>query len=238
MKNRIKVISYNIHAGRDADGGFNLDRIAHIIAEENADMVGLNEVDHGTRRSKGMDQAKYIAGRLHCHYAFGKAIDHSGGEYGNAFLSKYPVVASRNHRLPIHSSGISELRSMLECDVNRNGKLIKVCTTHLGLSKVERQLSIEYISGVLRTMGTSVVLLGDFNLVHAKDFEELLPLKEVLKDTAEDIGDGSDLMTFDSKNPGTKIDYILASKDMKTLDTYTRASLASDHLPLICELEF
>lgn len=238
MKNKIKVISYNIHAGRDAGGGFNLDRIAHMIAEENADMVGLNEVDQGTRRSRSMDQAKYIADKLHCHYAFGKAINHSGGEYGNAFLSKYPVAASKNHRLPVHSSGISEPRSMLECDVNRNGKLIKVFTTHLGLRKAERQLSIEYISNVLRTMDASVILLGDFNLVRAKDFEELLPLMNVLKDTAEGIGDSSDLMTFDSRNPGTKIDYILASGDMKTTDTYTRPSLASDHLPLICELEF
>ncbi len=238
MKDKIKVISYNIHAGRDADGGFNLDRIAHIIAEENADMVGLNEVDQGTRRSKGLDQAKYIADKLHCHYVFGKAINHSGGEYGNAFLCKYPVAASKNHRLPVHSSAISEPRSMLECDVNRNGKLIKVFTTHLGLSKAERQLSIQYIFNVLGAMDTSVVLLGDFNLVHAKDFEELLPLGNVLRDTAEDIGDGSDLLTFDSRNPRAKIDYILSSKDMKTLNTYTRPSVASDHLPLICELEF
>lgn len=237
MKNRIKVITYNIHAGIDTNGSFNLDRIAHIISEENADIVGLNEVDQCTSRSKGVDQAKYIADKLDYHYVFGKAINYSGGEYGNAFISKYPIVASKNYRLPIHSLKTREPRAMLECDVNMDGKLIKVFTTHLGLEKAERELSIEYISNVLQTIDTSVVLLGDFNLVHAKDFEELLPLMNILKDTAEDIGKGSDIMTFDSENPSTKIDYILASKDAKVLSTYTRSSLASDHLPLICELE-
>lgn len=239
MKNHIKVISYNIHAGTDISGGFNLDRVAHIIYEEDADIVGLNEVDQFTSRSKGIDQAKYIADKLNYNFAFGKAMNYSGGKYGNAFISRYPIVASKNHRLPpIHNSETSEPRAMLECDVNRDGRLIKAFTTHLGLEKAERELSIEYISNMLQTIDTSVILMGDFNLVSVKDFKELLPLINTVKDTAKDIGKASDIMTFDSENPRKKIDYIWASKDAKTLYTYTHLSLASDHLPLICGLDF
>lgn len=238
MKNIIKAISYNIHAGIGMDEVLDLDRIVYVISSEEADIIGLNEVDCCTSRSRGVDQAKYIADKLGYYHVFGKTIDYSGGEYGNAFISKYPIIKSQNHKLPIYSSDTREPRGMLECDVNIDGSTIKVFTSHLGLEESERKLSIEYISNVLEDMSNNTILLGDFNLKYDKDFEELSPLMAQLKDTAEDIGLADDIMTFDSKHPNKKIDYILVSKDVKVLSTYVIPSLASDHLPLICKLEF
>src|SRR5690606_17261980 len=50
------LVSYNIHAGKDADQQPNLARVSAVLDTLGADIVLLQEVDRGTRRSGGEDQ--------------------------------------------------------------------------------------------------------------------------------------------------------------------------------------
>ncbi|HWJ20891.1 MAG TPA: hypothetical protein VNS52_00940, partial [Gemmatimonadaceae bacterium] len=52
----LRVLVYNTHAGQDAAHAPNLPRVAALVREVGADVVLLQEVDRGTRRSGGVDQ--------------------------------------------------------------------------------------------------------------------------------------------------------------------------------------
>src|SRR5688572_9946117 len=83
----VRVMVYNIHAGKDATGADNLARVAALVRETNADIALLQEVDQGTRRSGNTDQPALLAERTGFHVAFGSALDYDGGKYGVAILS-------------------------------------------------------------------------------------------------------------------------------------------------------
>ena len=76
----ITVLVYNIHAGKDAAGVDNLARVAAVVRETNADVVLLQEVDRGTRRSGGVDQPAELARLTGYAASFGRTLDYDGGE--------------------------------------------------------------------------------------------------------------------------------------------------------------
>ena len=83
---RLRVLSYNIHHGQGTDGRFDLARLAEVIDRLEPDLVALQEVDHRTRRAKGVDQAAELGRLTGMHSWFGKAMDFSGGGYGDSPL--------------------------------------------------------------------------------------------------------------------------------------------------------
>ena len=91
---RLTIVTYSLHSGMGADLKLDLERIADLIRDQGADIVGLCKVDQGTRRSGRVDQARYIAERLGCCYAYGPSFMYDGGAFGNAVLRRYPIVPS------------------------------------------------------------------------------------------------------------------------------------------------
>ena len=53
---------------------------------------------------------------------FSKAIDRDGGEYGDAVLSKHPIIETRSYRLPCAASQPGEDRSLCVIRVEIDGK--------------------------------------------------------------------------------------------------------------------
>ena len=97
------------------DGKIDLERIAHIIRTVTPDLVALQEVDKKTRRVDGVDQATVLGKLTGMNSVFGKAIDFSGGEYGNAVLSRFPLQNIKVHLLP-YTKG-NEARAVLQTDI-------------------------------------------------------------------------------------------------------------------------
>ena len=97
----LKIMTYNIHRGQDADNNDRLMEMAAFIKESGADIVGLQEVDSVCYRSGQVDQAKILAEYSGMHYAFVRHFAFQGGAYGQALLSKYPITEVRNNRLPV-----------------------------------------------------------------------------------------------------------------------------------------
>jgi len=88
------VGSYNIHRGVGLDRRRDLDRIARVIGEIAPDVIGLQEVvrENGVAAA---DQAMYLAARLDMTLVMGETRAFgSAGTYGNAVLTRLPVLSS------------------------------------------------------------------------------------------------------------------------------------------------
>ena len=97
---RLRVLTYNIHHGEGMDRLFDYERLARIIRDAKPDLVALQEVDNATERSQGVDQATRLGELTKMHAAFGRAMYYSGGQYGEAVLSRFPIIDSRARVLP------------------------------------------------------------------------------------------------------------------------------------------
>ncbi|MGE5601973.1 MAG: endonuclease/exonuclease/phosphatase family protein, partial [Nitrososphaerales archaeon] len=113
----MRVLTYNVHGWQKPEGGANVELVAQAIAATAADVVGLNEVFYpeGSSAPPALEQ---VAARLDMHYAFGATQPTDPQKhppYGNAVLSRWPIMAHAAHHLtPVVSYG---KRGLLECRV-------------------------------------------------------------------------------------------------------------------------
>src|SRR4051812_37331326 len=92
---QITIMSYNIMTG--SYGAYGLEGIARIIEKYQPDIVGLQEVFSGRRPIDWLNQPRWLGERLGMEWAFGaaeKAVMYHDKirEYGNALLSRFPLV--------------------------------------------------------------------------------------------------------------------------------------------------
>lgn len=253
---RLTIMTYNIHSGVGADLKLDLDRIADLIRDQAADIVGLCEVDQGTRRSGRVDQARYIAERLGYYYAYGPNFMYDGGAFGNAVLSRYPIVSSTNHPLPnIH---FNEPRGLLEAQIDTGGGILNVFVTHLDVEYADSRLTqARAVVEISSKAGGPKIVMGDFNASPTdtpeiaallRYFNDTQQVYRVLVDSTELVKEGvfaRDYLkggyTYDASDPARRIDYILTSFDIRVVTeagaARTPRTLASDHLPYVATIE-
>lgn len=234
----LRVLTYNIHHGEGTDGKLDLERIAKVIKAENPDLVALQEVDQGTQRTGGVDQATRLGELTGLHAVFGKAMDYQGGAYGLAFLSRWPVTDRRTHALPA-DTGV-EPRAVLETrtQLGESGPEITFLVTHLDHKADPKQRTNQIAK--LRELFPAgsderpMILAGDFN---AKPDSAVV--KTLLTEWA-DSADGKQFLTIPAGAPRSKIDYIFYRPASRWRVTETRAleePIASDHRPVLAVLE-
>lgn len=143
---RVRVLSYNIHHAEGVDGKLDLERIAKVIRDAKPDLVALQEVDRNTKRTNNVDQAQQLAELTGMHYVFGPNIDLQGGQYGNAVLSRWPIVQHQNHLLPCLNNG--EQRGVIDTLIKLPHGPIRLLATHLDhrSDNAERMASIKLLS--------------------------------------------------------------------------------------------
>lgn len=91
----IRLVTYNIRSAQSSS----LADIAEVLSALDADIIALQEVDHFTDRSDGLDQAAALAEGLGMHSSFAASRMEGSGEYGVALLSRYPFSEVR--RIPL-----------------------------------------------------------------------------------------------------------------------------------------
>lgn len=225
----LKIMSYNIHHGRNLFGRYSLDEIAEVIKNSNADIIGLQELDNGVVRSRFQDQIKYLSEKLSMEYVYGFNHNVLGGMYGNGVLSKFPIESYENFHLP---SG-REQRGLLNTTINVEGKQLNFLVTHLGLNQQERQRQVNAISNYIDTFNNQVILVGDFNA--RADSEEIQLLSKRLVDTAYTTGNKEP--TFDLPVLSGRIDYIFLDQSINLKTYKVIKSRASDHYPIVVTFE-
>ncbi|HEU5162786.1 MAG TPA: endonuclease/exonuclease/phosphatase family protein [Thermoanaerobaculia bacterium] len=232
-----RVLVYNIHAGKDAAGVDNLERVAEIINSADAHLVLLQEVDRNTTRSGNVDQLARLEELTTMHGAFGKSLDYQGGEYGIAILSRWPIAATDVIPLPTdppqpRSGGSIEPRIAFFAVTNG----IRVVNTHLDASRDETY-RLQEIAHLLETAKADEPLLigGDFNAEPGSAVQQRA-LASGLRDAWTACGEGADL-TFPASAPVKRIDYLYLSGDADCTEARVLATTASDHRPLLVTVE-
>ena len=178
----VRLVTFNTHHGVGGDDRHDLPRLARVLAAADADVICLQEVDRWFGdRSDDVDQATLLSRALDMQLAWGPAIDepHPGDrprrQYGNALLSRLPILISDVHRLPGSGEPRSALRTMLELD----GGTLWVTATHLTTrSAAERAEQVAALAALHTEEMASGVLVGDFNA--RPDAPELRPAARAL----------------------------------------------------------
>ncbi len=220
----LRVLTYNIHHGEGTDERFDYDRLVGVIKKLRPDIVALQEVDWGTERASGADQAKILAELCRMHYAFGQAMPHQGGQYGEAILSRFPIEKTVVHPLPYQID--LEPRAAIEVVIRPAGiGPISFVGTHL--CHKSNELRIQQTRRLTQLFpskeGIPVVLAGDFN---ARPGSE--PMNVLLSTGWIDV-----------VSPRSVIDYVLvrACDPWKVKEVIIADEpVASDHNPVLAVL--
>ncbi|MEZ5328206.1 MAG: DUF3472 domain-containing protein [Verrucomicrobiales bacterium] len=235
---QLRVMSYNVKTGKETAD------LAAIIRTVDPDIVALQEVDRGTKRSSGRDTLADLAEATGMHSTYGKAMDYDGGAYGVAVLSRFPVGEAVVHQLP--NEGDLEPRILLEVEPRLPRGKLKFFVTHLHAGKeanvrVAQSVEIARIAGAA---GEVAIVAGDLNAV--PDSEVLTTLTEA--GFTDSVTAGAP--TIPSENPNRRIDYVLPvtsgwqpGKAFTALDLAPENELwkkliarASDHQPTVLEV--
>ena len=168
----LHVTTYNIHKGFSQ---FNRKLMVHELREQlralNPDLVFLQEVQglhekHAQQHQHwpGRPQHEFLADDLwHNSYAQNAVYDH--GHHGNAILSRFPILASRNQDVT-HLR--FEKRGLLHCTVQPEGwaqPLHCVCS-HLSLFAASRRWQMDALVRDLEELippDAPLIIAGDFN---------------------------------------------------------------------------
>ena len=154
----LTIATYNIHGAVGTDGGFAPERVAGVVLEMSADIIALQEVPLG---GAGMPNVlKVLQDATGFVGVEGYTFSVSGRRYGNAVLSRYPILATRKIDI---SFGSREPRGALDADISCHGHPLRVIATHLGLRPAERHDQIRKLLQVFDTDQMAVVLMGDVN---------------------------------------------------------------------------
>ncbi len=228
MNHTITVATYNICHGHYA--AFDWTRIAEPIRRVNADLVGIQEVDMFTRRSKGIDTLRALSEAVGLPYTlFVPTMEYDGGRYGTAILSRYPIEDSATFALP--AEGL-EPRAVGCIRVLPDGQHpLWLINTHLSYKSAE--VRHEQLSALCEALmqripaDTPAILTGDFNTE-----ERLVP---VVGEHFSDINESLRYKTF--RDPAIAIDRIVYThKNLSPVADGMIESDASDHHLLWCRL--
>ncbi len=236
-KVRLRVMTYNVHVGIGMDKKIDLARIAEVINRERPDLVALQEVDRGVERTQRVDQIKELARLTKMDYAFAHNLNYQGGQYGVAVLSRTPIL-SVDHRRYQHLRE-AERRGFIRVEVEVRGQRINFVNTHLDYQHADNRLfEAEQMLAALPAQGESpVIVAGDFNDEPTGTTYKLM-LKNFV-DAWAASGAAGDGLTYPADKPTKRIDYIFhrAGVGVSVKSARVTGTLASDHLPLVAELE-
>ncbi len=237
---KLRVLTYNVHKCiGGVDRKYQPRRIADTIAHYDPDILLLQEVDDRVPRSNHDCQVDVLGEMLGYHHRawFPNVKVRGGGEYGNALLSKYPLLEARNVDLTVPPK---KRRSVLHaaCRVRHEGvdRTIHIYNMHLGLAEYERRIQIRTFldshpfAGLHE--GTPVIVGGDLNDVWGRIQAMLSP--------SGFRGWARRVRTFPAWAPMRGLDGIFVRGKVSLLGVHRGeielAKRASDHRPLYADV--
>ena len=231
----LRVMTYNIRA---ADYG--LKRIIATLQKGEADIIALQEVDKLVRRTGRIDQPKEIARSLGMNYVFRKHFSYQGGEFGLALLSRYKI--DRVERVRVRRSNLVLLKARVHTPKRPVGVIVVHFhpTNPLDKATTKKENDDARLREAKRAFeiatiyDTSYLIMGDFNANSGSPAYGLFA--EKFQDCCR-VGGGLWDKTWPAKFPITRIDYIWVSRHFRVLRCRTLESSASDHLPVVAEIQ-
>jgi endonuclease/exonuclease/phosphatase family metal-dependent hydrolase len=239
-------MTYNVHRCVGTDRKLDVERVAEVIAAEQPDVVALQELDVGRLRTRSVDQAHRLAELLKMTFHFHPAMTVEEELYGDAILTALPERRIKAKGLPLYRRvpGL-EPRGALWVEVEFEGQKVQIINTHLGLVPQEQKRQAAALLGP-DWMGADEwvapgIVLGDFNATPYSATYRML--RTALRDAQAPTPTWPRpaTATFPSNFPFMRIDHVFLTKGLETRGVRSpydaRARLASDHLPLVVDLE-
>lgn len=227
----ITVLSYNIHECVGCDGRRDPARIAEVIKQSRAQIVGLQEVHSDSSGEEQLHQMNYLSTVTGLQAVAGPAVERRNGHYGNVLLTSCKVLALNKLNLSYRAR---EPRGAIDADIEISGEPVRVIVTHLGLLPAERRFQVRMLLEALKEQRTRVVLL-------LSDFNEWLPTGRSLRWIHSQLGKTALIRTFPARFPIFALDRIWVSPPaaLTELSCYRTplTRIASDHLPLKAKIQ-
>ena len=224
---RLRVLTYNIHHGEAMDGKFDYERLAGVIKSLHPDIVALQEVDRGTERASGVDQAALLEELTGMKSVFGSALVYQGGEYGEALLSRWPLDQIRTYHLPFEPQ--QEPRTALAARITPDNGLPRFVFVGTHLDHTEEATRLEQTQRLNRVLpaagGPPILLAGDLNARPGS-----APMEELFAER-----------WIDAIAPQSRIDYVLFRNGdpWKVVEVQiVDETVVSDHRPVLAILEW
>jgi endonuclease/exonuclease/phosphatase family metal-dependent hydrolase len=209
---KLRITTYNIHKGVSSFGSRpRIHALKQAIGSMQSDILFLQEVQgrhdlHALKHATDwpeLSQQDFLAGDSHeCAYGMNAVYDH--GHHGNALLSSYPIVSSRNQNISDHKY---ESRGILHCVVQAPKAEVHCFVVHLGLFAGSRKRQTEALIEAVTTaagLKEPVIIAGDFNDWGNRLSEELrerLGVTEVFDDNLSSRGFGTYLRQLSGRGP-------------------------------------
>ena len=237
----IRIMSFNTqHCLNYFTRRIDFKAFAGALNDLRVDIAGLQEIrGEGALRGEYEAQTDILASLTGMEGYFAQAI-RFGGEnpYGNALLSRYPIIDAQTVIIPDPSprkyNGYYETRCVLKAiiDVPGAGPLT-VLVSHFGLNPDEQENAVGTVLDLLEDR--RCIFMGDLNVKPSDPVLE--PVRRRMNDTADCLSEWDSGFTFPSDRPDRKIDYIFASPDLRILGAEIPAAAISDHRPHLAEIE-
>lgn len=228
----MRIVTYNIHKGRGMDGRISIRRIADVLGGLDADIIALQEVFSVCDGQAG--QVESLAAALGFHAAFGRTRHHRGRPYGNAILTRWPIIASCEMDI---SRLNRERRGCIRADLKTPRGTLHVFNIHMGTSYFERRHQVRRLLSskqIDQDLTGPRVLVGDFN-----EWIKGLTTR-LLSDKFESLNLALHVQkrrSYPGLLPLLHLDHIYFERPLhvqKAELIRTRLSkIASDHLPLV-----
>ncbi|MBI4527891.1 MAG: endonuclease/exonuclease/phosphatase family protein [Deltaproteobacteria bacterium] len=220
------AISYNVHQCVGLDGRRDPARIADIIRESGADIVGLQEVHSVSGDWRESHQMDYLAEETGLQAVPGHTMVRENSNYGNVLLTSRRILNIQWVDLSVPGR---EPRGAIDADIEIGGETVRVIVTHLGLGPAERRYQARRLLTALAEERTQIVVL-------LSDINEWLPRGRPLSWLQARLGRTAPLRTFPSFFPLFPLDriWVHPSQLLVNLSIYQTplTRIASDHLPL------
>ena len=221
-----------VHKCRGWDLRRNAERVAQVIDNLNADVVGLQEVHSVSGDEEDSHQVGYLARATGFELVAGPTIQSDRASYENLLLTRFPILTVRYIDLSMPGR---EPRGAIDADLDIEGEIVRVVVTHLGLQASERMAQVKLLlSAVAEGSAGLTGLLADLN--------EWLRFRGPLIQLEARFGKLSAPQTFPSLLPAFALDRIFVSPREAVMEMGAHASslarIASDHLPVKAILRF
>lgn len=228
------ILHWNVHSWLDTSGQSNLDAVIGLVTDLNPDVVSLVEVNEPWAAPVSVPELARQAGYSWIFFpAVEMGRDAPARGYGNALLSRLPVVAVQQWRLtwpPTVYDGTepSEPRSVVLARVSLPAATVWAGSTHLpSTSRQARAAALRRLTAVTQELERPWVICGDFNIA---------PSRWIRRGQQVVVSPHPARPTFPARFPVRALDYCIASPGV-SLHARPLKTAGSDHLPLLARCQ-
>ena len=225
----LKIASYNIRKSVGLDWRRDAGRITDVLCEIDADVVVLQEADKRTGQREGTLQLERLGAELSYAIADVSVRPLSHGWHGNAILFREKLDLHGCERVDLPAV---EPRGAVSAKFT--GPDFRVIGTHLALTPGMRTRQIEALKSYAESTDIPTIIAGDFN-----EWRSVGAISKSFGPKFQTILPGN---SFHASRPVACLDRFILHGNIQELHSHVHmsqlATRASDHLPVVTEIQF